>query len=227
MQKQSFNKGWTFNIGGGSSFAALMGGANTAKQVTVPHDASVGMVRNPDEANGSGNGFFHEENYNYVKTFSMDTKDEGKNVWLEFEGVYQNAFVYVNNSYVGKCPYGYGNFYLDITKYVHFDEPNNVKVIVKNGVASGRWYTGGGIYRDVNIMVADRLHLIPDSVHLAAVEVEDGQAIIRAKSTIEYTGTGVRDITLHVELKDADGQIVAADSMPITIMEQTSQEYQQ
>ena len=227
MQKQSFNKGWTFNIGGGSSFAALMGGANTAKQVTVPHDASVGMVRNPDEANGSGNGFFHEVNYNYVKTFSMDTKDEGKNVWLEIEGVYQNAFVYINNSYVEKCPYGYGNFYLDITKYVHFDEPNNVKVIVKNGVASGRWYTGGGIYRDVNIMVADRLHLIPDSVHLAAVEVEDGQAIIRAKSTIEYTGTGVRDITLHVELKDADGQMVAADSMPITIMEQTSQEYQQ
>lgn len=227
MQKQSFNKGWTFNVGGGSSFAALIGGANTSKQVTVPHDASIGMVRNPEEANGSGNGFFHEENYNYTKTFSMNAEDEGKNIWLEFEGVYQNAFVYVNNSYAGKCPYGYGNFYLDITKYVRFDEPNSVKVVVKNGVASGRWYTGGGIYRDVNIMVADRLHLIPDSVHLAAIEVEDGQAIIRAKSTIEYTGTGVRDITLHVELKDAEGQVVASDWMPITVMEQTHQEYQQ
>lgn len=227
MQKQSFNKGWTFNIGGGSSFAALLGGADTAKQVTIPHDASIGMVRNPDEANGSGNGFFHEENYHYTKTFSLNAEDEGKNIWLEFEGVYQNAFVYVNNSYAGKCPYGYGNFYLDITKYVRFDEPNSVKVVVKNGVASGRWYTGGGIYRDVNIMVADRLHLIPDSIHLAAIEVEDGQAIIRAKSTIEYTGIGVRDITLHVELKDAKGQVVASDSMPITVAEQTSQEYQQ
>ncbi len=228
MQKQSFNKGWMFNKGGGSALEALAGGgANAAKAVTLPHDASVGTERNPDEQNGSGNGFFHEESYNYTKTFSMEAGDAGKNVWLEFEGVYQNAFVYVNNSYVGKCPYGYGNFYLDVTNFVRYDEPNNVKVIVKNGVPSGRWYTGGGIYRDVNLMVTDRLHLAADGVHLATTEVEDGQAVIRVKSTIEYTGTGVRDVQLTVELKDADGELVAKDSMPVTVMEHTSQEYQQ
>ena len=41
----------------------------------------------------------------------------------------------------GKCPYGYGNFYIDATRYVSFTEPNDIKVIVKNGVPSGRWYT--------------------------------------------------------------------------------------
>lgn len=60
--------------------------------------------------------------------------------------------------------------------------------MVKNGVPSGRWYTGGGIYRDVNLMISDRMHLIPDGIHLSCVDLEEGQAVIRAESTLEYTG---------------------------------------
>lgn len=228
MRKEKFNHGWVFHKGGGSSLEALAGGGAANEQpVTLPHDASVGMTRNPDEPNGSGNGFFREECYNYTKTFSLNPEDADKNIWLEFEGVYQNAFVYINGSYAGKCPYGYGNFYIDATRYVSFTEPNDIKVIVKNGVPSGRWYTGGGIYRDVNLMIADRLHLIPDGVQLATIEVEDDQAIIRVRSTIEYTGIGVRDIMLVTELMDADGNVVASDEMPITTEEHTKQTYQQ
>lgn len=227
MKKQKFNQNWIFTIGSGSSLDALAGGNNTAKQVTLPHDASIGRERNPEEPNGSGNGFFREESYVYTKTFSMNADDKDKNVYLEFEGVYQNAFVYVNNSFAGKCPYGYSNFYVDITKYLNYNEPNALKVVVKNGVPSGRWYTGGGIYRDVNLMIADRLHLVPDSVQLAAIEVEDDQAIIRAKSTIAYTGIGIREITLCTELMDAEGNVVAADEMSVTVEEHSEQEYQQ
>ena len=227
MKKQKFNQDWIFTIGSGSSLDALAGGNNTAKQVTLPHDASIGRERNPEEPNGSGNGFFREESYVYTKTFSMNADDKDKNVYLEVEGVYQNAFVYVNNSFAGKCPYGYSNFYVDITKYLNYNEPNALKVVVKNGVPSGRWYTGGGIYRDVNLMIADRLHLAPDSVQLAAIEVEDDQAIIRAKSTIAYTGIGIREITLCTELMDTDGNVVAADEMPVTVEEHSEQTYQQ
>lgn len=227
MKKQKFNQNWIFTIGSGSSLDALAGGNNTAKQVTLPHDASIGRERNPEEPNGSGNGFFREESYVYTKTFSMNADDKDKNVYLEFEGIYQNAFVYVNNSFAGKCPYGYSNFYVDITKYLNYNEPNALKVVVKNGVPSGRWYTGGGIYRDVNLMIAGRLHLVPDSVQLAAIEVEDDQAIIRAKSTIAYTGIGIREITLCTELMDAEGNVVAADEMSVTVEEHSEQEYQQ
>ena len=227
MKKQKFNHDWIFTVGSVSSLDALAGGNNMAKQVTLPHDASIGRERNPEEPNGSGNGFFREESYVYTKTFSMNADDKDKNVYLEFEGVYQNAFVYVNNSFAGKCPYGYSNFYVDITKYLNYNEPNALKVVVKNGVPSGRWYTGGGIYRDVNLMIADRLHLVPDSVQLAAIEVEDDQAIIRAKSTIAYTGIGIREITLCTELMDAEGNVVAADEMLVTVEEHSEQEYQQ
>ena len=103
----------------------------------------------------------------------------------------------MNNSFAGKCPYGYSNFYVDITKYLNYNEPNALKVVVKNGVPSGRWYTGGGIYRDVNLMIAGRLHLVPDSVQLAAIEVEDDQAIIRAKSTIAYTAVSYTHLDVY------------------------------
>ena len=76
-------------------------------------------------------------------------------------------------------------------------------------------------------MIADRLHLAPDSVQLAAIEVEDDQAIIRAKSTIAYTGIGIREITLCTELMDTDGNVVAADEMPVTVEEHSEQTYQQ
>lgn len=227
MRKIKFNDSWVFHEGGGSALEGLVQGSGAVvKNVTLPHDASVEKPRNPKEPNGSGNGFFREETIHYTKDFTLDTADADKNIWLEFEGAYQNSYVYINNSYAGKCPYGYGNFYIDATKYLRFDKANSIKVILKNGVPSGRWYTGGGLYRDVNLMIADRLHLIPDGIHLAAIEAETDQAIIRADSTIEYTGTGIRDITLNIQLL-ADGKVVAEDSMPITVEEHMKQTYRQ
>lgn len=227
MQKQSFHAGWMFQEGGGSALAALTGAAKPPRPVRLPHDASIQKDRNPNEPNGSGNGFFREENYNYTKEFMLEEEAEGKNVWLEFEGVYQNAYVYINGSFAGKCPYGYGNFYVDATRFVKFGQPNTIKVVVKNGIPSGRWYTGGGIYRDVNLMVADRLHLIPDGIHLATVELEADQAVIRSEAVIEYTGIGVKDVTLTVELLDSKAQVAASASMPITVEEHSRQTYRQ
>ena len=227
MKKQRFNDNWLFHEGSGSSLEALIGGAGKEpKKVTLPHDASVERERNPQEPNGSGNGFFREENMHYTKEFSLDAADADKNIWLEFEGAYQNSFVYINGSFAAKHPYGYSNFYVDATRYVRFDRPNQIKVVLKNGVPSGRWYTGGGLYRDVNLMVADRLHLVPDGIRLAAVEAEEDQAVIRAESVIEYTGTGTRAVTLTVQLLE-DGKPVAQDTIPVTVEEHSRNTYRQ
>ena len=112
MKKQKFNHNWVFTLGSGSTLDALAGAKNAAIQVTLPHDASIGRERNPEEPNGSGNGYFREESYVYTKTFSMNADDKEKNVYLEFEGVYQNAFVYVNNSFAGNVHMGIAIFML-------------------------------------------------------------------------------------------------------------------
>ena len=88
-------------------------------------------------------------------------------------------------------------FYVDATKYVHAGQKNTIKVVVKNAVPSGRWYTGGGIYRDVNIMVSEPLHLAPQGVRLATVEAEKDLAVIRAELPVEYHGTQVREAEIN------------------------------
>ena len=228
MLKTSFNAGWIYHDGGGGALDALIhGGQDNGKPVTLPHDASVARPRDSREPNGSGNGFFVEENCYYTKEFLVDEADKDKNVWLEFEGIYQNAFIYINHSYAGQCPYGYSNFYIDATKFIRFGEKNLVKAVVKNGVPSGRWYTGGGIYRDVNLMISDRMHLIPDGIHLSCVDLEEGQAVIRAESTLEYTGCHTRDVVLELKLMDEEGNLAAADSMPVTAEEHSRETYRQ
>ena len=174
MIKRLLNQGWTVQAGDGGGLSALFGGpGEPPKPVNLPHDHLVEIPRNPQEPNGPGNGFFHEEDMVYETTLQLEKEAEGKRIWLEFEAVYQNAFVYVNNAFAGKCAYGYSNFYLDITDFVKIGQANAIKVIVKDGVPSGRWYTGGGIFRDVHLMIAEPTHIAPDGVFVKTESVDD------------------------------------------------------
>ena len=227
MKKHKFNSGWIFHEGSGGSLDILSGDTEMSHKVILPHDAAIEMVRNPNEPNGTGNGFFQEKTIYYTKSFTLNPSDRGKSVWFEFEGIYQNSFVYINNSFAGQHPYGYSNFYINATKYINFDKENVIKIVVKNGVPSGRWYTGGGIYRDINIMISERLHFIPDGIHLKTVEADRDLAVIHAESIIEYTGIGTKDVYIDLELKDADGRIAGKVSMPFTVEEYQTNKYLQ
>ena len=96
MIKRLLNQGWTVQAGDGGGLSALFGGpGEPPKPVNLPHDHLVEIPRNPQEPNGPGNGFFHEEDMVYETTLQLEKETEGKRIWLEFEAVYQNAFVYV------------------------------------------------------------------------------------------------------------------------------------
>lgn len=227
MKKMRFNEDWMFAFGSGAGFASLFGGGEAPKKVTLPHDASVIIERNANEPNGSGNGYFQEKSCHYEKTFTVAEEDAEKEVFIEFEGVYQNAYVYINDSFAERHPYGYGNFYVHATRFIRFGENNKIKVIIKNDVPSGRWYTGCGIYRDVNLLIGNRLRLVPDMVHFSLLELEEDLAAVQVESTIAYSGVGTRDIVYKTELFDAEGNLAAQEEMPITIMEHSENVYRQ
>lgn len=228
MLKQKFNKHWTFQYGTGSALESLFGGtADNTEEIQLPHDASICLPRSADDVSGSGNGFFQERNCVYLKKFHMNEEDKNKSVWLEFEAVYQNANVYINNAFAGKCTYGYGNYYIDCTKFIRFGEENSIKVVVKNEVPSGRWYTGCGIYRDVNLMTGDRLHITPDGVRLKLEDLDEAIAAISVEADISYTGIGTRNVHLVTELIDSDGVVAAKEKTAITVFEGTESTYYQ
>ena len=121
MEKINFNADWFFTKKIGGSLVSALSDGDKIRKVILPHDASIEEERCAEESNGSGNGYFHEDKYQYTKLFELTSGQADCNIYFEFEGIYQNAFVYINGSFVRKHAYGYGNFFIDATRYIHFD----------------------------------------------------------------------------------------------------------
>ncbi len=226
MKKKQIHQNWFMEAGDGGALSALLGGKNTAVPVVLPHDHLVEIPRRADEPNGPGNGYFHEENMVYHTKIQLGAEADGKRIWLEFEGVYQNAFVYINGSFAGKCAYGYSNFYLDITRFVCPGRQNEIRVIVKNGVPSGRWYTGGGIYRNVNLMIADPVHFMPDGVFVKTTHTEDELAAVHVQMGVANDTCRYQKVILKASILDQNGEEAACGQMPVSLSEAASDTFQ-
>lgn len=92
----------------------------------------------------------------YRKTFTPEPAWEKNRVLLDFEGIMLVGDVYLNGERIGGTDYGYLGFEIDITDKLRYGEDNVIAVKADTGKPeNSRWYTGGGLYRDVNIKVTD------------------------------------------------------------------------
>lgn len=227
MQSILFNDNWEFTKGTGNALAALGGGSDVpSERVTVPHDAMIYEERQ-DNPIGNGTGFYTWESVNYVKNFFMGKEIKDKVVWLEFEGIYENAFIYINNAYAGRCNYGYGNYFIEATKFLKIADINQIKVVVKNGVPSGRWYTGGGIYRDVQMYIGNPLHIACRGARISTPDIENDQAVVWVTIPIEYEGWKLQDVVVETIIQDAWGTVVASAITPVTVFAHERKEIRQ
>ena len=165
MRKESFNKGWLCN----------------GKPVTLPHDAQISEKRGAGTSNG-GHGYFPGGVYTYEKTFTAPAEWEGKTVLVEFEGVYKNATVSLNGKELCFHPYGYTNFFVELSG-LKSDGENTLTVVADNSkLPNSRWYSGSGIYRPVWVYICEKDGLRPESVKISTVSVDP--AVIRIESPI-------------------------------------------
>ena len=84
--------------------------------VTLPHDAMLSEPRTELSAGGVNTGWYEGRDYRYTKVFTPDHTLAGQTAVLEFEGVYHNAEVWLNGEKLAFRPYGYTNFYVDLTR---------------------------------------------------------------------------------------------------------------
>lgn len=172
MKKISFNKDWVF----------------CGKKITLPHDAMLAETRDPECKNGVNTSWFPGGVYEYTKRFMIPWKWKEQAVLLEFEGIYRNVSVYLNDVLLKEHHFGYTGFYvnlceinglLKISKEENGTEKdcsgmeNILRVVVNNSAEpNSRWYSGSGIYRDVWLYVGNREHIIPDSLQITTVSVK-------------------------------------------------------
>ena len=121
------------------------------EDIALPHDFMLMTPRTPDSPTGADYGYFQPCKGTYVRKIM---KPEAENVLLRFDGVMGLCEVFVNGERAGFHPYGYTAFTVDITKFLH-DGENEIRVEVDATYQpASRWYTGAGIYREVELLTS-------------------------------------------------------------------------
>lgn len=93
----------------------------------------------------------------YRKSFVPDESWRNRRCLLDFEGLMLVGDVYLNGEKIASCDYGYLGFEIDITSRLRWNEENVVAVMADTGnPKNSRWYTGGGLFRDVHIILTNK-----------------------------------------------------------------------
>ena len=156
-RSENFSDNWKFYMGDASG--AQDPGFNDSgwEQVNLPHDYSI--EQEYSKSGEAESGYLLGGTGWYRKSFTLGSSAEGKQIRIDFGGVYMNATVWVNGTQVGTHPYGYTPFSFDITDYVNYGGENVITVKVDHQTPSSRWYSGSGIYRNVDLTVTDPVHV--------------------------------------------------------------------
>ena len=131
-----------------------------------------------------------------------------KLVTLVFDGAMSEARVYVNGQEVGFWPWGYNSFYLDVTPYINKDgKPNTLAVRLENRPQSSRWYPGAGLYRNVHVVVTEKIHVPVWGTQLTTPHIGTDYASVKLLTTVANAED--KDIRIVTEILSPEGKVVA------------------
>lgn len=211
MIEQKWNKDWKFWVDK-DSFALVWDIPEVARDVILPHDAMIEKPANPDSLNGGNTGFRDGDVYTYVKMLHAPEEYKEKTVMLKFEGVYMNAFVYVNGQLAAKSPFGYTTFYAILNDFLKYGEENEIRVQVRAGaMTNSRWYSGAGIYRDVYLLESGLVHIVPEGVQIKTENADDEYATLKTSIELENKTAVPQELMVETKIKDANGDEVVKE----------------
>jgi beta-galactosidase len=207
-QHDSFDSGWRFHLGDipGAEQSAFADSAWRA--FDLPHDWSIEGPYDEHAATGGPGGYLPTGIGWYRKTFTLPENARGRQVTLQFDGVYQHSTVWLNGHELGTWPYGYTTFRYDLTPHLNFGTtPNLLAVRVDNSAQpNSRWYSGSGIYRHTWLTITDPLSIVPWGVSVTTPEVSPERATIRVRTKVRNSRTAAQRFELHTQILDAAGR---------------------
>lgn len=211
MQCEKFNRGWTFEKEGRDSQIKAFQGERNVMAVTLPYDAMIRETREPDCPAGAQSGFYPGGNYAYEKTFKAPEEWKTQDVLLEFEGVYGVARIWINGALAAVNRNGYVGFSVDLKPWIRYGENNLIRVEVDNSnQPNSRWYTGSGIYRDVNLLIGKKVYIPRDRLRITTVSVSEEIAVVEVCAILKnIVGHGV-EAECEIEIC-SDGEVTAKE----------------
>lgn len=221
---ETLNFDWRFHAGDAAG-AERPGYDDSGWQVvTVPHDFQISQpwvapekgekADNSDVASNvksrlSSRGFKEMGIGWYRKTITPDASWKGRRVVLDFEGIMLVGDVYLNGQRVGGTDYGYVGFDIDVTKLLKYGQPNVIAVKANTQrPENSRWYTGGGLFRDVNLVVTDaQQYFTRHPLYITTPRVSEREATVKIEAELACY-LKIKELSVGVAIKDAAGATV-------------------
>ena len=208
-RESDFNKNWKFNL----DSLADASGANYDdtgwRELNLPHDWSVEFPF--DTINGEGcTGYLPGGTGWYRKHFDLKLQADQK-AYILFDGVYNHSELWLNGEKLGGHPYGYTPFYFDLTPYLNAQGDANVLAVKVDHTrfADSRWYTGSGIYRNVKLIVTNKLHVPVWGTFVTTPNVSSEEASVNIEISVENEYADPKTIDVVTEIYDGDNKLVA------------------
>lgn len=212
---QNFNFDWRWHLGECKGAEATDFDDSQWQSLNLPYDYQLNLPW--DEKAKPSRGFKQQSGAWFRKTFLADGQWKAfSKILLDFEGLMYYGDVYFNGKKIASTEYGYCGFECDLTKMLKYGQQNTVAVYTNTGIDGGsRWYTGGGINRNVRLIMKDRRSLARHGIYIAPSN-EKGTARWTVPVVCEFEGTNVKErMTLVARIIDPQGKEVArTDTMP-------------
>ena len=223
----SINQGWQFHRGDVKNIAELKSTQSGDDVVNLPHDFLIGQdwvapdaSERPDNSDAGSNvrsrlssRGFKEMGIGWYR-YELTPKDEwkGKRIVLDFQGIMLVGDVYLNGKRIGGTDYGYLGFDIDLSKLLKWGQTNEIAVKADTqNPSNSRWFTGAGLYRDVNLIVTNKDLFFPR--HPLFIRTQ-GNKEVKIKAEIinqqkVAKGQSTAKMPVGVRILDADGKVVA------------------
>ena len=202
-ERKCFDKDWRFVLADTATMAAVDYSDAHWRRLDLPHDWAIEGDFSAGNPSGASGGALPGGVGWYRKHFRIH---QAARYYLEFDGVYMNATVYVNGEKVGYRPYGYSSFEYEITRYLRTGD-NVVAVRVDNSdQPNSRWYSGCGIYRHVWFTMAESVHVAHWGTHVTT-SLAKNKGKVNIEVTLNGKGGSVRNVLL-----DPSGRVVGRSS---------------
>ena len=218
----SINCGWQFHRGDVKNISELKSTQGGDDVVNLPHDFLIGQdwvapdaSERPDNSDAGSNvrsrlspRGFKEMGigwYRYELTPKAEWK--GKRIVLDFQGIMLVGDVYLNGKRIGGTDYGYLGFDIDLSKLLKWGEANEITVKADTrNPNNSRWYTGGGLFRDVNLIVTDKNLYFPR--HPLFIRTVNNKEIKIRANILNLQKTKKPQIPVEVKILNAEGKVV-------------------
>lgn len=177
------------------------------EKISLPHDWAINKPfytgDNPEVGGGMGRLPSHGVAW-YRKKLAISTTDQGKIIYLDIDGAMSYAIVWLNGHLVGGWPYGYNSFRLDLTPYLNYNGTNQLAIRIDNPNHSARWYTGGGIYRNIWLTKVAPVHIAQWGTFVSTPKVSKKEATIHLSINIENKTNSSQKVEARTQLFAAD-----------------------